>query len=145
MHELVIGLVGGAGLTAGIGYLAYLLVTSRPDPDATADADAVDDEGEADREPIEFAEVCLAAARAKSRRDQGIHQETDLEFVEGVDAVLGELLAMDRGDDPLELQLAFLVGGEDLDFDVDEVGREDLKDLAGVIYQHVGDDLRRKL
>lgn len=94
---------------------------------------------------IDFGEVCLAVARAKADHSGGELPAAEREYVDGADAVLGKLLEMGHGDEPAELRLAYLAGGEDIEFDVDAVSREDLADLAAVIDEELGDDLRRQL
>lgn len=98
-----------------------------------------------DTDGIDFGEVCLAVARAKADHSGGEIPAAEREYVDGADAVLGKLLEMGHGDEPSELRLAYLAGGEEIEFDVDAVTREDLDDLAAVIDEKLGDDLRRQL
>lgn len=87
-----------------------------------------------------FGEVCLAAAQAKADHEDGGHPAVDREYIDGADAVLGKLLQMGYGDDPLEMRLAYLAGGEDIEFDVSEVTADDLEELADLVGEQLADD-----
>lgn len=129
MLELLIGVIGGLSFGVSSVALYYELKFAR-----------LRDRLETIEESrLEFGEVCLAAARAKDDHEEGAHPAANREFIDGVDAVLGKLLEMDYGDDPLEMRLAYLAGGDTIEFDVDDVTHEDLADLADLIDEEVGD------
>lgn len=130
------------GIAFAVALLALLV--SRRDSEANADADGdVPDAGSTDWETRTwemappFADVCLAAARAKADHDGGDHPAVDREFVDGVDAVLGKLLEAGYGDTDLGMRMAYLTGGDTVEYDPEELTTEDLEALAG----RIGEDL----
>lgn len=68
---------------------------------------------------LTFEDVCQAAARAKqSRRTDQPEEHLEREYIDGVDAVMAELMKDGYGDGPGELRAAYLAGGEEVEIDV---------------------------
>lgn len=81
--------------------------------------DTQDNRDQEDRvERPSFEDVCEAAARAKTHRQES-DDDLNREFVDGADAVLGELMADGFGESPREMMTAYEAGGEDVEVDLE--------------------------